>query len=209
MIHLVVFDLGRVLIRICDDWLHAAEVAGLDGYLPEADPISRAVLHELSTLCEIGAIDHDLFCQRVGRLFNVPACHIQKISDAYLCGPYPGAVELIDELHARGVKTACLSNTNANHWRLMTDPAGENGLPLAKLDYRFASHLANLRKPEDAIYAHVEQETQVAPEQILFFDDLPDNIAAAQTQGWEAVLVTDRDDPIGQIREALRAHAVL
>ncbi|MBC7784071.1 MAG: HAD-IA family hydrolase [Burkholderiales bacterium] len=208
-VKLIVFDLGRVLVRICDDWHHAAEVAGLSGQFPEADPISRAVMGELSVLCEIGAINHAMFCRRVAHLFNVPTAHVEKISEAYLLCPYDGAAALIDDLRRAGVRTAALSNTNSRHWELMTASPSPIAELLQKLDHRITSFQAGLRKPDAQIFAHVERLAGATGAQILFFDDVLDNVAAAQTQGWDAVLVTNRDDPVSQIRTALGESGIL
>ena len=48
----------------------------------------------------------------------------------------PLAVELVDELNAAGYQTACLSNTNAAHWKLMTTVGCENYLPLDRLTHQ-------------------------------------------------------------------------
>lgn len=208
-IRLVVFDLGRVLIRICDSWQHACEVASRPGALPEADPIQRAVMHELVQLVEIGAITQEIFCQRVGRLFGANPDDIHAISEAYLRGPFEGADKLIDDLHDHGVQTACLSNTNANHWRMMTTLGSPNVLPLEKLTYQFASHLTGLRKPDAAIFNHVERHTGWGPENIILFDDAAENIDAARRQGWDGVLITDREAPLLQVRTALLERKVL
>lgn len=208
-IQLVIFDLGRVLIRICDSWQHAAEAAKYAGRLPEMTPQLQAALHELVILSETAKIDDAEFCQRVGQAFAIDAAHVNQLADAYLLGPFVGVSELIDDLKAAGVRTACLSNTNSNHWQQMTAESGPNALPLHKLDYRFASHLVGLRKPDAAIYKHVEQATGVRAMQIVFFDDLPDNIGAATARGWNAVQITDRNDPVSQMRDALRRFKVV
>lgn len=208
-IRLVVFDLGRVLIRICDSWQHACEIADRKDALPEADPIQRAVLHELVQLSEIGAITQEMFCQRVGHLFGAKVDDIHAISEAYLCGPFEGADKLIDDLHDRGLQTACLSNTNENHWRMMTTLGSPNVLPLEKLTYQFASHLAGLRKPDPAIYNYVERHTGWSPENIILFDDLDTNVSAARHEGWDAALITDRENPLLQVRTILLERGVL
>ncbi|MGN6725323.1 MAG: HAD-IA family hydrolase [Tepidisphaeraceae bacterium] len=205
-IGLVVFDLGRVLIRICSDWQHAARVAQYGGSLPDVTPAFRDALHALVVQSETGAIDDPEFCRRCSALMGIEAEHINRMAEAYLLGPFDGIDRLIEDIAGLGVKTACLTNTNGNHWRQMTAPAGPNALPLHKLDYRFASHLVRLRKPDAAIYEHVERATGFSPAEILFFDDLPENIAAAAQRGWNAVRVTSADDPVGQMRDALRSH---
>lgn len=209
-VRLVAFDLGDVLVRICRGWAHACEVAGVPAPRRELDDATRAALHDCVCRNETGELDLDAFAAEVAPALGVEPKHVRAVSDAYLLGPYPGACELLDELHAAGVATACLSNTNANHWRLMTDPSSHAWIPLDRMTWRFASHLARARKPDDAIYRHVERETGLPGEAILFFDNLEENVAAARRRGWRAeVIDTAPDEPIAQAREHLRRHGVL
>ena len=91
----------------------------------------------------------------------------------------------------------------------MTNPADPNYLSLERLTHRFASHLVGIRKPDAAIYEHVERSTGVAPSSILFFDDLEANVVAAQRRGWRAHQIRIDDDPVAQARAHLRAARVL
>jgi len=160
-------------------------------------------------LGEIGAISHKMFCQRVGHLFNADPADIEKISEAYLRGPYDGAEKLLADLKDADVKVACLTNTNDHHWSLMTDPNNPASALLALADFRIASHLAGLRKPDEKIFGHVEQVCGAEAGSILFFDDILDNIAAAETSGWQAMQVVERMDPVGLVRRELVARGVL
>jgi putative hydrolase of the HAD superfamily len=206
---LVCFDLGRVLVRICNNWQHAFEVARINPGVRQLDEQGKALLRELVFANEAGRICNDEFCRRAATLFNAPPEHVAAMSDVYLLGIYPGVPELLDELHAAGYHTGCLSNTNENHWRMMSDPSFPCCLPLNRLTHAFASHLIGIRKPDDAIYAHVEQATGLSGPQIVFFDDLAENVAAAQRRGWRAHQITIDRDPVPQIREHLSAHGVL
>jgi putative hydrolase of the HAD superfamily len=131
------------------------------------------------------------------------------LQQAYLLGAYPGAHELIDDLCRAGVRTACLSNTTHNHWRMMHDPSGPHFLPLARMTHCFASFQIGLRKPDERIYAHVEHVTGVPPAGIVFFDDVEENVLAARQRGWHAHRITPDGDPILQERAHLRRHGVL
>ena len=209
-IQLVCFDLGRVLVRICDDWLHACAVAGVRAPSVGPDPVARARLHGLVCRVEVADFDHDAFCREAGPVLGLSTTEVSSIWDAYTRGPYPGAVELLDDLNAAGVRTACLSNTNDNHWRLMSDPASHTYFPFDRLTHAFASHLVRLRKPDAAVYAHVEQTAGVPGESIVFFDDLPENVAAAKARGWNAYAVDPTaDNPLPQIRRWLADLGVL
>lgn len=185
-IKLVCFDLGRVLVRIADDWRHACEIAGVAWPDVTADPTAPLRLHEIVCASEVGKMDIDEFTQRAGTIFGMSPEHVRKLCDHYLIEPYPGGEELIDELNARGIATACLTNTNANHWRIMLDESERAHLPLRKMTYQFASHLVGHRKPDAGIFEYAERESGLRDEQIAFFDDVLENIDAARARGWRA-----------------------
>jgi putative hydrolase of the HAD superfamily len=203
---LIVFDLGRVLIRICDNWSHACEVAGVANSAAQLTPRAQSALHEVVCAAEVGELNVRAFADACSAILKIDSQDIVRISNNYLLGPFAGVTELLRELKRAGVMTACLSNTNENHWRLVTDPSDTNYLPLELLDYRFASHLLGMRKPEARIYEHVERQTGVAPDRITFFDDLEENVAAASNRGWDGCLIQNDTDPIAQIRKHVRVR---
>lgn len=200
---LVIFDLGRVLVHLCDSWQHACEVAGIEVPTGEFDSTRNARLLDVVSRSEIGAIDLATFCNEAAPFLRLTPDEVRAISDSYLLGCYPGVNDLLDDIHAVGLKTACLSNTNANHWRMMTDPTHANAIPTNKLDYLFASQLMGARKPDDAIYEHVERVTELHGDAIAFFDDLQPNIDAALKRGWNAILIEMNGDPVQQVRKQL------
>lgn len=209
-VRLVCFDLGRVLIRICDGWAQACRCAGVafDGDEPAflRTPAAADLLRRL----DVGTLGLDDFYRGVADLSGcVGPEQVRAALDAYLLGPFPGALELIDELHARGIATACLSNTNANHWAQMTAPDGPNALPLDRLTFRFASHLMRTRKPQREVYEQVERDTGLPGATIVFFDDVLENVEAARACGWLAHQIDTARDPIVQARERLRRYDVL
>jgi putative hydrolase of the HAD superfamily len=209
-IQLVVFDLGRVLVRICNDWRHACERIGIEPPAQIEDAQTQSQLLAAFQLAEIGGLGLAQFAERAGPLMGLSANQVHAMSDAFILGPYPGATDLLDELSRAGVRTACLSNTNEHHWGLLSQPGHRAFLPMDRLNHRFASHLIRSRKPDEAIYSHVERETGVAGIAILFFDDVAENIEAAKRRGWNVQRIDSAlDEPIGQIRSALRRNKVL
>ena len=209
-VQLVVFDLGRVLVRICDGWRHACEVAGVQVPARGPDQASMAALHELICRVEVADMSPGEFCAAAAPVLGLEESDVVATWNAYTRGTYPGAAQLLHELRAAGVATACLSNTNATHWQLMEDPASHSYFPFDRLTHAFASHLLRLRKPDDAIYAHVERATGAAGGAIVFFDDIAENVDAARRRGWHAYRIDPApDDPLPQVRSRLRAHGVL
>jgi HAD superfamily hydrolase (TIGR01509 family) len=206
-VRLVCFDLGGVLVRIARGWQDACGRAGVT--LPHTSEAAWAKHHDLMLRYETGDIDEAAYMSEAPGVVGdgVTPEAIVKVFDAWLLGMYPGAAELIDDLKSRGVKTACLSNTNARHWQLLRSlPEYE---PLSRLDFRLASHELRIMKPHEQAYRRAETATEFWGEQVLFFDDKPENIAAARAVNWKAELVDRADDAVPQIRDYLAAHGVL
>lgn len=208
-IDLIVFDLGRVLIRICDNWRHACEVARVPSRVKELAPDEKAKLRELVVLAETGRMDLDEFARRAAPLLGASVSCVLAMSNAYLIGPFPGVDALLDDLAVANVKTACLSNTNPSHWDMMCAPSGPAALPMHKLTWQFGSHAIGVRKPDERIYRHVETTTRTPAEKIAFFDDIEENVIAARGRGWHATRIGPQSDPIEQVRRALRDLNVL
>jgi putative hydrolase of the HAD superfamily len=208
-IRLVCFDLGRVLVRICDNWQHAGEVARLPMPLPKLpDPVRAQLTHAVID-SETGRISLDEFCARSGALFGIDPSHIRAVSDIYLLGCYDGVGELLGELTARGFQTACLSNTNENHWQIMFHTGGAAFAPLSRLQHRFGSQIIGCRKPDLRIYEHVERSVKLPGRNIVFFDDLQENVDAARARGWNAELILHDGNPVNQVRQHLSRLRVL
>lgn len=206
-IELVVFDLGRVLVRICDDWFHACSCAGLDVSRDSIRPETLPRLRELAEQAEVGRLGIAEFAERASPLIGISPRQFRLMSEAFILGPYPGAVDIVSELTQSGIATACLTNTNDDHWALLSRNGHQAYFPLDRLKHQFASHLVRARKPMAAIYEHVERETKVSGDRILFFDDVLENVEAARKRGWHAQRIDPAlSDPIAQIRSALARH---
>src|SRR5262252_5356441 len=119
MIRIVIFDLGRVLMRICDDWRHACRNVGIQVNERELSADEQVRAADIIRRFDCGLIDVKQFANEIAPLRGLTSTQVLALNDAYLLGPYPGVDGLIDDLRARGIETACLSNTNANHWRMM------------------------------------------------------------------------------------------
>jgi len=206
-IRLVCFDLGGVLVRICRGWPEACDRAGVANRLADDEATWHRVHLALSDY-EVGRIDSSEMTRRLAAVTDgsTPA-DIERIITAWLVGLYDGVGELIASIHDAGLPTACLSNTNDWHWRMMDRE--DRFAPLRTLRHRYASHLVRSRKPEPGIYQHVETELRLPGESIVFFDDLPANIDAATRRGWQGVVVDHDADTVKQMRGHLRSIGVL
>ncbi len=213
----VCFDLGGVLIRICGSWEEACRAAGL----PPPDASSPQALERhrsLTALLDTGRLSYDDWAARVSEAFEgmYSAVDAKRAHDAISQEERAGALGLVDALHAAGVSTACLSNTNHAHWvrlvhRDVEGPrSGEPEYPaVARLKRHFASHILGVAKPDPAIYAAFERIVGVRGDGVLFFDDRAENIDAARRRDWRAHRIDPDGDSIAQVREHLRRYGVL
>jgi putative hydrolase of the HAD superfamily len=211
-IRLVCFDLGGVLVRIRHEWREACAAAGLDVRSRnglDIDGIWRPVAHEH----EIGRLDKQRWAEALStalhNLYTVD--ELGKIHDAILGSEYDGVGGIVDRLHRAGVVTACLSNTNEDHWnRMLRRPGpGNSGYPaVRRLEQRFASHLLGVAKPDQAMFRAVEGVTGRRPGEILFFDDSPTNVDAALRMRWNAEIIDPRNETAPQILEHLERYVV-
>ena len=83
---------------------------------------------------------------------------------------------------------------------------------MLELRCRIASHLLGSAKPEPVIFRKAQAVFSSAlaesPSQIVFFDDAPENVLAAQHAGWTAYEIDPHGDTAAQIRAALRHERV-
>jgi glucose-1-phosphatase len=218
VVKIVVFDLGGVVVRICRSIKEAGERCGVAVRDEDITPEKRSERRAIHAQYERGRIGCDEFFVAIARTTGgkytpeqFRAMHMNWIIEEY-----PGVAELIDDLHAAGVSTGVLSNTNASHWGQMQGSIDARGQVIApkfpatvKPVHRHASHLLGVAKPEAAIYDEFARRTGFAPGQILFFDDLAENIAAARGRGWDGEVVDHTGDTAAQMRGWLRARGLL
>ena len=202
---LVAFDLGGVLVRICQSWHEGCDAAGLPR-TPDPGASDPARVRELVSLHQRGELPHATFCEGLSRCVGsaLPPHHVAAVHDAWILGEYAGVTGMLADLQRAGLRTACLSNTNAVHWRQM-EP-----MPFfARLDHPHASHLMRLVKPDARIFTAFERAVGRVGEQIAYFDDLPENCAAARDAGWRVRQIDPLRETVPQIQEALRAWELL
>jgi FMN phosphatase YigB (HAD superfamily) len=208
-IQLVCLDLGGVLIQVCRDWREACEAAKLELPRPIFDPEMVGRLGEINREHESGRIDEAAFERQAAALTGLTPQQIAAAAAGWLRPVYPGAFDLVGRLAAAQprVRSACLSNTNTRHWRMMNTP-GPHQLGLERLTYRFVSFELGHMKPSAEIFRDVERLAGLPPASILFFDDNPDNVAAARACGWQAERIDPHRDPPGQVVEHLGRYEV-
>jgi FMN phosphatase YigB (HAD superfamily) len=219
----VCFDLGGVLVRICETWAEACARAALP--VRNADYFASDAWHEprrhAGDRYQSGQLECASYFAELAALSDGPfsAAEIEQLHHAWTLEHYPGALDLVRALNARpGVVTACLSNTNHSHWVRLVGADGNNEYPaVVELHCQLASHLLGCAKPDPRIYqlayakfsdVAAAERSPLSPSDIVFFDDLPDNVRAARDAGWTAFRVDPSGDTVEQMRGLLASVGV-
>ncbi len=176
----VVFDVGRVIVQ----WDLRCLFAKL---IEDEDRLDWFLAHVVT---EEWHFEHD-----AGRPLSdmVPERKAQfpdhaDLIDAYasrfletIPGPVAGTAELIRGLDEAGVPLFAITNFGADFWEMFlpTQPVLNHFRDIV------VSGQEQLAKPDPAIFRLAQQRFGHAPEEMLFIDDNPANIAAARQEGWQ------------------------
>jgi putative hydrolase of the HAD superfamily len=186
-----VFDLGGVVIEV--SLVRAMALWAAASGLAPAE-IQRRLLADLSNYYRFERSDlgPEAFLAGLAQLMGRPEAPEAFRSGwlAILGGPLPGIDPLLARLK-RHVRLVLLTNTNPIHsaeFRRTCAPT------LAHFERIFESWQMRCRKPEPACFAQVLEYLALPPEEVLFFDDTAENIAAATRLGVVARLVRGPQD---------------
>ena len=180
MIEAIVFDIGRVLVRLEPRPLLAllARHGATDRDLETL--VMRVALHEHET----GELPGDALLERVAALAPEPisaaAARAAWLDMFELDRPM---IELAHALAARH-RVFLLSNIGDLHWMHLAREYGVHRIGHGALP----SFLAGSMKPAAPIYAEAERRFALEPARTVFIDDRHDNIAAALRRGWQGIV---------------------
>lgn len=218
-IRMVCFDLGGVIVRHHRSWREACEATGMPFHEAVADPALVERRRALTRLYHVGGIATTEFfpalADATGGLYDVS--QVRRLHDAWVYAEYDGIASVLQRLVDGGrAATGILSNTNEVHWARLAPPPSNpssGGLPRFPaglvLEHRHASHLLGLAKPDPAIYRAYESATGCRGGEVLFFDDLQENIDAAAALGWVGERIDHLGDTAAQVAAALERHGLI
>lgn len=200
-IRAVCFDLGGVVARISYHWAEMLIRAGypVPSHISPADLVTAMPQFEAF---QDGMISVEEYAAALGEYLGGLSAEVGlRVHNSMLVEPFPGVLEVVEELNSRGIATGCLSNTNAPHWE---DLARSGRFPaIMAMPIRLASFEINASKPDSRAFAAFETAAHALPPEILLFDDSIPNIDAARELGWRAVPIDPLGDPAAQMRSAL------
>jgi len=176
----VVFDIGRVLIQWDLRCLFSKLIddpAELEWF------VGNVVTEEWHFQHDAGRPLAEMVPERIAQ-FPLYARHIEAYAARFnetVPGPVPGSIELVEELHARGLPLYAITNFGAEFW-----PRFCPTMPVFAL-FRdiVVSGYEKIAKPDRAIFDLAERRFALPAAQMLFIDDNAANIAAARALGWQ------------------------
>jgi epoxide hydrolase-like predicted phosphatase len=127
--------------------------------------------------------------------------HGDEIDRLLAAGEYTVVDEMVQcvaDVRAAGHLTGLLTNTFSEF-----HPTLERDLDLSMFDAVIESCAVGRRKPEPAIYLATGEMLGVAHEQVVYLDDLEQNLEPAAALGWTTVLVGDHGEAITEVRSIL------
>ena len=184
----VVLDIGNVLIEWRPERFYDREI----GEARRREMFDAVDLHAMNDRVDLGEPFREVIYE-TARAYPAFRDEIRMWHDRWIELAQPvisQSVTLMARLQAQGVPVFALSNFGIESFAL-----GRRYYPfLDRFDRAYISGHLRMAKPDPAIFAHVEAESGIAPENLLFTDDRTDNIAAADVRGWKTHLFDGPDN---------------
>jgi 2-haloacid dehalogenase len=181
----VIFDIGNVLIEWNPERMYDA-VIGPDR---RRAMFAAVDLHGMNDRMDRG---HSWQAEVLATARKYPewAAEIMLWQDRWIEMATPviaRSIRLMAALQAKGVPVFALTNFGVETF----DYAVPHYPFLGQFDRAYVSGRLKVSKPAPEIYAIVEADSGLAPGDLIFADDRPENIAAAAARGWRTHLFTD------------------
>jgi epoxide hydrolase-like predicted phosphatase len=186
------FDLGGVIIN----YSIPAQLNFLTKELGVPHQAIDKVYHELRPLLDVGTITNQEFWQQLIEKTGSTrsAADTQHFwTDDYISeNPFiAGMMNLVETLKKNGYKTGLLSNIDPQHGEI-----NKRRHILEHFDVALFSYEMHSRKPDEEAFAELASKLGVEPNELIFIDDLPENIVGVkkfgaygiQFQGYEELI---------------------
>lgn len=175
----VLFDIGGVLIEL-NGLPSIAKLLDSDQSLDDIYQYWMAAPSVIGH--ETGKLSTDEFASEVVKDLKLtisPEAFMENFA-TWIVGAFPGTFELLASI-PKTVKVAALSNTSDAHWKEV-EATGLTG----KIEYLFLSHEIGHLKPAPPAFQAAVDGLGVPAAEIIFFDDVLENVHAANAFGLNA-----------------------
>lgn len=178
----VAFDFGNVLVSF-DHMRACRALAGHSALAPER--IYQLIFSSgLEARYDTGGLSSLAFFEEVTRLVGAHHLDYAKFGQLWsdIFTPVPGLEDLVARVAGR-YGSFLASNTNEIHWnRIRHMPIVGPLAARAVLSFRIGA-----RKPDREFFAELLRRAAVPASDILFLDDITENVTAAQAVGLRAI----------------------
>ena len=178
------FDLGGVVIDVCMEstWRALAEAAGREPEEVLAKMRADAGYQPL----ERGDITIDEYYEHVMGLLGVriPFDEFVRCWNSVFLGVTADVEPLLEQV-GRRLRLVALTNTNACHATAWVDMFAD---VLTHFERVFMSHEMACRKPEPECFGQVLDYLALAPQQVVFIDDVAENVRGAEALGMKGIV---------------------
>jgi glucose-1-phosphatase len=206
-IRAVMFDIGGILEVIPEGGDPATRFPSLDAEWDArlgfpTGHITRCV----EAIAEDGAFGrctYEEWCARLQACTGMGQAHLDEYMaafwDIYMGNPNEELIAYFRALRPR-YRTAILSNSFVGARKYEEERYGFTSM----VDVAIYSHEEGVRKPDPRIYALASERVGFPPAEIVFLDDVPENLDAARACGFQAVLFTSTSQAITDIEALLQ-----
>jgi len=181
---LLLFDLGNVLVRVVPD--RFSKSLGLD--TQESRNRYGEGVREVTNLYEAGKCSTEEYFRSLGSYFGnrFTAQELEHAFSSVLTDPIPGMERLV-RIATERLPSALVSNTNPFHFTSVLPRI----TALRYLPKRYLSYELGVIKPLPEFYQHVVRAETVKPSEMLFIDDIEENVKSAEQAGMMGYLFRD------------------
>lgn len=154
---------------------------------------------------EKGAISTELFRQQAADLLGIaPSIAIDKAWNQTLLGVKSNMDRVLEELAAE-YPLYLLSNTNELHHNYFAEECDIIFKPFKKC---YFSYQIKMHKPDSSIFLAVANDLSLEPKDILFADDMRDNIEAAKQLGFNTYQVDEKQNSLYNLLNYLHSVSI-
>jgi len=152
---------------------------------------------------ERGEIEPDEFCEgmesiakELGHPFKAASLLAEMASRMMI---RKNVIDTVRQLRDQEYLVAALTN----NWAVRDELHNRLDALRDEFDYFVESHKVGMRKPEEAIYALTLDEMGVRARDVVFLDDLGQNLKPARAMGMHTIKVTDPTTALAELWAAL------
>ena len=176
----VLFDLGNVLAVIDFDkfwsslgFLRTEEITPfLDGYTSWTRQFETGFVSTSEYLTGLQSV--------FGHSFSVE--QLERAFASIIREPIDGMMEIVKRV-SRKHRTALVSNTNEIHYKISLEKLDVLGV----LHTHYLSYKMRVMKPAHGFYDAIMNDQKIDPSEMLFIDDITENVNAAKSAGMQAI----------------------